>query len=903
MQPVIICVDDEETVLSTIKEQLFHLESNYGIELAESGEEALELVDELIQEGIEIPLVIADQIMPGIKGDELLRKIHARLPRTLKILLTGQASADEVGNAVNFAKLYRYIGKPWEETDLTLTVREAVRSYFRDKDLEEKNEELKKLNHSLRIRDERYNRAVEAGGVGVWDWNIETDEMYIAPNLKNLIGYNDHEIQNHMDDWTEHIHPDDAAQVKAASEAYLNGKTHRYEVEHRILHKDGSIRWFIVRGTAARDENGKPIRMSGTNTDITERKTLEENWRKYEFIANSAREFMTLINRDYVYTAANIAYCKAQMKNQADIVGKTAANIWGQENFEKLIKPHLDRGFEGIEVNYEAWFEFPGQGRRLYSVTYYPYINDKGEVTHVAVVSYDITERKQTEEQLRDSRQRLMAIFDSVQAGIIIIEAKKHIIVDANLAATEITGFDKKQLVGAKCYNFFCQTETERCPVTELNEIIENSEQALIRKNGTDIPIQKTVVRIMLDGQEHLLESFVDISRLKKAEEKKRTLEQQLRQSQKMQAIGTLAGGIAHDFNNILTPIMVNTEVTLLDIPEKTPVRCQLEEVLNAGRRARDLVKQILAFSRQSEQERKPLQIDLIVKEAINLIRASLPSTIEIRRNFKTNAMVLADPTQIHQVLMNLCTNAAHAMQEKGGTLEIGLADVYLDAEAVVHFPDLNPGYYLEMTVKDSGHGMDRSVTERIFDPYFTTKPRDEGTGLGLAVVQGIITGHGGAVCVDSEPGKGTTFKILIPEIEESLPAKSGIETQLPGGTEKILLVDDERATVYAVRLMLKRLGYEVVGKTNVMEGLEIFIQDPDSFDLVITDQTMPKMTGEEFAREVMRVKPDIPVILCTGYSELITEDKAKAMGIREFIMKPVVMSEIAVTIRRVIDD
>jgi nitrogen-specific signal transduction histidine kinase/CheY-like chemotaxis protein len=380
-------------------------------------------------------------------------------------------------------------------------------------------------------------------------------------------------------------------------------------------------------------------------------------------------------------------------------------------------------------------------------------------------------------------------------------------------------------------------------------------------------------------------------------------LEKQLRQAQKMEAIGTLAGGIAHDFNNILTIIIGYAEILLDGVSEENPMRVDLEEVLKAGFRARGLVEQILTFSRQTDQERRPLQIAPIVKEALKLLRASIPKTIEIRENIATESgMILADPTQIHQVLMNLCTNSAHAMREKGGRLEVGLIDVHLDYETAAQYPDLGPGPYLRLTVSDTGHGMERTVRERIFDPFFTTKGPGEGTGLGLAMVYGIVKSHRGEITVYSEPGKGTTFHVFLPKVEVELIPSTEPLLPLSQGKERILFVDDEEGVVQMGRKMLERLGYEVIISTDGREALEIFRSQPEQIDLVITDQTMPNITGAELAQELMRIRPDIPVILCSGFSELIDQEKAKAMGIREFVMKPIITRDIGETIRRVLE-
>lgn len=393
----------------------------------------------------------------------------------------------------------------------------------------------------------------------------------------------------------------------------------------------------------------------------------------------------------------------------------------------------------------------------------------------------------------------------------------------------------------------------------------------------------------------------------KKIEDRTRALaqsERQLQQVMKLQAIGTLAGGIAHDFNNILFPIVGYTELTMDDIPKDSQARQNLEEILKATNRAKELVQQILTFSRQGGQERKPLQVKFLIKEALKLLRATIPSTIAIEcRVDEKCGPIMGDPTQIHQVIMNLCTNAYHAMQESGGTLEVALKEVDISFENSLERVGMKVGRHLELMVKDAGHGMGPEVLERIFEPYYTTKELGKGTGLGLSVIHGIVKNHGGDISVSSQPGKGTTFSVYLPVIDnidvETEPVKAAAAIH---GNERILLVDDEKQIIDIEQQILERLGYKVTPKTDSAEALEEFAALPEKFDLVLTDMTMPKMTGDQLARKLMEIKPDIPVILCTGFNETITEEKALAMGIDKFIMKPIVKDELAKTIRNVLD-
>jgi len=390
----------------------------------------------------------------------------------------------------------------------------------------------------------------------------------------------------------------------------------------------------------------------------------------------------------------------------------------------------------------------------------------------------------------------------------------------------------------------------------------------------------------------------------KRIEEEKKKIEVQLYQAQKMEAIGTLAGGIAHDFNNILQSIMLNTELALLELDSKNSIHYRMEDILRSSKRATDLIKQILLFSRQSEIETKPLQINLIAKEAIKMLRSSLPTTIEIRQEINQGwDLVMADPTRLHQIIMNLTTNAAHAMREKGGTLTFIVKPEDIAEEKAGQYPGLKPGPFMKLTVSDTGHGIDPSIIDRIFDPFFTTKERGEGTGLGLAVALGVVKDLGGAITVESELNKGSTFSVFLPRIERKIQPMTEEVKPFKKGREVILFVDDEKGLVDAHTEAFTRLGYQVVSRYSSIDALEAFRAQPGKFDLVITDQTMPRMTGIHLARELLSIRPDIPVILCTGFSDLVAEEEARLIGIKRFIMKPIILRELSEVVRDVLDN
>ena len=436
-------------------------------------------------------------------------------------------------------------------------------------------------------------------------------------------------------------------------------------------------------------------------------------------------------------------------------------------------------------------------------------------------------------------------------------------------------------------------------PVIYLTAFAENETVELAKKTGPYGFLTKPI-------KYEELQRTIDIALYKhEMENKLRISEEQLRQSQKMQTIGTLAGGIAHDFNNILAPLFGYTEMLLQDVPQRGRLHDDLEQILKAAKRAKDLVSQILTFSRQDESKPKPLHIHLIVKEALKLLQAALPATIKIIKHVQSDCgVILADATQIHQVIMNLCTNASYAMRKNGGTLEVKLDKIQLDSRTAMKFEDLDKGIYVRLSVRDTGQGMDKKTMDRIFEPFFTTKPVGQGTGLGLSVTHGIVKNHGGAIVVDSAPGKGSTFQVLLPIAQQNIEEPTVNISDTPkGNNEHILLIDNEKGIVVMLKTMLERLGYKVTAKNSSLQALETFRNAPKDFDIVISDQTMPHMTGAQLSKQLISIRSDIPIILCTGFSETINRKMAEKMGIRGYITKPFSQKDIALKIRQVLDN
>ena len=513
----------------------------------------------------------------------------------------------------------------------------------------------------------------------------------------------------------------------------------------------------------------------------------------------------------------------------------------------------------------------------------------------------ELQDETKTRQQAQKDLSSLTAAIEQV-AECIVLTDPDGVIEYVNPAFETVIGYTSEEVTGQMLDVLWSRSEQP--------ELLENIWERLVigdvwsgslvsrRKDGNLYEQEVSISPVV--GEEGHIMNFVVVSRDVTSD---RQMERQLRNAQRKEALGMLAGGIAHDFNNILSAIFGFTELALMKLEPANSARADLKEVLSASRRAKNLVKQILAFSRQNEEEAKPIRIQPMVAEAFKLLRATIPSTIEIQTKIAADVgAIFADPTQIHQILMNLCTNAVQAMDESGGILRVELRnDVVTGSEPSL--TELTPGEYLRLTVSDTGGGMNRDIREHIFDPYFSTKEIAEGTGLGLSVVQGIVNRYSGAVHVESEPDVGSSFHVLIPLIDAAEAETADVIPKgLPGGNERILFVDDEPALAKVATRILESLGYRVASFTSSRDALAAFRKRPDDFDLMITDMTMPSLTGDALSNAIIGIRPAFPVILCTGFSQSISEEKARRIGIRAFVMKPLIISELAGIIRDVLD-
>jgi PAS domain S-box-containing protein len=597
-----------------------------------------------------------------------------------------------------------------------------------------------------------------------------------------------------------------------------------------------------------------------------------------------------------VYRRVNRMFCQISGYSAEELIGRDSSTISANKNeFErvkKLIEEMLPKQ-QPLELECSCTHK-NGEVRNIILNVSPLNADDFSKGLVWAII--DITERKQTAESVM----RLNTATNTIDETIIITDTQ-GIIQYVNPAFERTTGYSRKEALGQAIHMLDSGKHGQ--------DFYQHMQQAVARgevwkglvvnkkKDGSLYDVEATLSCTRLPDE--TIVNYITVQRDVTHELK---LEQQYRQAQKMEAIGSLAGGIAHDFNNILSAILGYTQIAVDTVQDRPATLKHLQSVLKATDRAISLVKQILTFSRKTELETKPVMPIIIIKEALKLLRASLPSTIEIQQNLQSDSVIMADPTQIHQVIMNLCTNAGHAMQEKGGTLTISLSDVDLDMESTAQHPELKPGRHVRLLVSDTGGGIAPENIERIFDPFFTTKPHGEGTGLGLSVVHGIIQACGGTINVQSKPGKGTTFEMYLPVVASEAAIGEQKPDPPPRGTEKILFVDDEPMLADITKKLLASIGYRVSVCTTSNEALNTFKANPMAFDAVITDYTMPHMTGLELAQELIRTRPDIPVILCTGYSDAITQEKAAKAGICEFVVKPLKADGLAKTLRAVFD-
>lgn len=630
---------------------------------------------------------------------------------------------------------------------------------------------------------------------------------------------------------------------------------------------------------------------------------ISKNEEHHKNILHAAMDGFMLIDLQGCLLEVNNSYCQISGYNSQELLTMNITDLEAVESTDSIISR-----MRNIQECGENRFESKHCRKDgsvfdiEISAQYKP-----NEAGHLIMFLRDITGRKQMEEQLRESEANYRFILDNMQESLSVIDSDGTFLFANDKAAANLTEGRLEDIIGNNIRQLLPFDQGEKL-VEKYRQTIKSGRRAeqeiKIRLNNDEKCFYNTLHPVSFGQQKTsaVISMSLDITQRKQTEKERNMLQEQLIQAQKMEAIGTLAGGIAHDFNNILGAILGYAEMVRNDCPADSTIANDIDQILKAGNRAVELVKQILAFSRQAKANPVPLQPAAIINEAVKLLRATLPTTIAIKQNIAPDTgYIQADPTQIHQILMNLCTNAYHAMEAEGGTLTISLKNKMLGPNDLKSESSMQPGSFVQLTIEDTGVGIEPEIREKIFDPYFTTKEIGKGTGMGLATVHGIVQSYGGSITCDSRPGRGTIFYITFPSVPVHSAQGKGSAEQHANGREHILLIDDEEILVEVGKAILQRLGYKVTTRSNSIEALATFQDQPDSFDLIITDLTMPGMTGVDLSRRMLQIRPDIPVILCTGYSSLISEEKAKAMGIRGFAMKPFSKTEISHLIRKVL--
>ena len=754
--------------------------------------------------------------------------------------------------------------------------------------------------NELCLNENMFHSMYESSALGVAKVSLDHKIEQANKAYCRMLGYDEVELIGKT--LQEITAPDDVLENVEKQNKLRNGEISSYQMEKRFIHKDGRIVWGILNANLIHDYKGDAEYCLGNVIDITERKRAEqalfESEKKYRELAESLPQiiFETDGTGNIIYINQNVfdlfRYDKDEMNEDLNIIQMIIPE--DRDRARKNIQSVLN-GMQSGGVEYTA---LRCDNTTFPVVIHSSLVTRNGKPTGLRGLLIDISQQKQME---TDLKRRALAMDHSSDA--IVVADTNGSIIYVNPAFEKITGYSHEEVLG-KNPRILQSGIHDKFFYKELWERLSNGKTwsgrfINKRKNGSQYAEDATISPVFSDKGK-----IVNYVAVKRDVSEKLEFEAQLRQAQKMEAIGALAGGIAHDFNNILFPIVGFAEMLEEDLPKNSDLRENVHEILAGAKRAKDLIQQILTFSRQAEQDIKPLKPHLVIKEVAKLIRSTIPATIEIKKYIDPETRsIMADPTQIHQVAMNLITNAYHAMQESGGVLTIRLENIE-SKDIPRQNLNLGDGPHVLLSISDTGSGMEKIVLEKIFDPYFTTKPKGKGTGLGLSVVHGIVTNYGGDISVNSFLGQGTEFNIYIPAVKKEIQLEQDHDIKvMPTGNEHILLVDDEKQILRIEQMILERLGYKVEPKSSSLDALKTIKANPNSYDLIISDMTMPNMTGDQLAQKIMNIKPEMPIIICTGFSETISMENIKLMGVKALLMKPIIRSEIALTVRKVLDE
>ncbi len=683
----------------------------------------------------------------------------------------------------------------------------------------------------------------------------------------------------------------------------------------------GKEMWFTAQIQPLQDDNGYFNRALVILTDITECKqtevALQESEERFKTLMHQSPMVMEIYDINGLQIEVNRAYEELWQFPASQTVKKFNI-LKSQEVIDTGLIDYVNRAYAGESVTVPEYnfnptgdTEAQGKGRiRWLITTIYPLKDLNRKVKDIVITHSDITKLKHSEEAFREGEERFRSLIDSTSDGIIISDHFGKVTMWNN-GAKNIFGYHADEIIGKPITYLmprrFRDSHREGLLRFAKSDNSQHMVKALelegLRKDRSVFPLELSLSTWHNRGIRLFATIIRDITERKQAEEEKTRLEKQLRRAQKLETIGTLAGGIVHDFNNILVPIMGYADMALRKLKKTDPLNTNLKHILNGAHRAKDLVEQILLFTKQSEKKRQLVSLQTMVKETLKLLRPSIPTTIEIRHRLDTLCeKVWADSTQINQVIVNLCTNAWQAMEEKGGKLTIKLTQKKVDTITADLYPNLNEADYACLSIIDTGQGMDEQTVDRIFEPFFTTKALDKGTGLGLSVVHGIIRSHKGDIFVYSEPGKGTAFHVYLPIIKSKKKVIEATSEKIIGGKEYVMIVDDEAAIAKMIKRMLESFGYKTDVYKTGYDAIKAFKQQPDKYDLLVSDLTMPQMTGLDLADELHKDRPEFPVMIMTGFQGSITAPTQEKYNIKQIIEKPIAVNELMTAVRKVWD-
>ena len=760
----------------------------------------------------------------------------------------------------------------------------------------------KKTEAALAESEARLRLALESAQMGIWELNLKTNRIAWDGVDKDLPGIQPGQFNRTAEFFYEFVHTEDRAPLQEAKRKAIECRS-PYEVEFRVIRPGGELRWMRSQGRVICDQGDQPSRILGVVWDITqlrhaEQKLVDAN-RRLDFLVTESPAVV------FTYKLMPQPHLNYISRNVETILGWKPE--WFTENFERWKEclhpddlPVVSNGLAELERTGKQVFEYRFKDTK----GGYHWIHDEQRVVvsedgrkEMIGAWWDVTGTKAAQEELR----RLAAAIEQA-AEIVVMTDEKAEIVYANPAFEKITGYSQLEVLG-KNPRILKSGEHDHAFYRQMWASLSSGKtwrgRIVNKKKDGRLYTEEATISPVLDPSGNI----VNYVAVKRDITREQALEQQFLEAQKMEAIGTLAGGIAHDFNNILGIILANAQILEFSGVISSESKETIDQIITASKRARELVRQILAFSRRGKQEKIILNLKPIVKETIGLLRASLPATIRLEPHIAADTgMLYADPTQIQQVLMNLCTNAAHAMEKEGGVLKIALSNTSINENDTPLEPGFAPGEYVKLSVSDTGHGMQPWILKRIFEPYFTTKETGKGTGLGLSVAHGIVKSHGGAIKVSSIVRKGSVFEIYLPRIKGEASETDELDLPLLTGTGRILFVDDEPSLTLMGKKILDRLGYQVRTTNSPVEALEICRSNPSEFDLVITDLTMPELTGVDLAKALLEIRPDLHIVLCTGFSDQVNEKMLQSIGIRGLLLKPLTIHELAHAVRMAIE-